>query len=540
MRSFHAPLFLAALALFGCDDKIDDSGPSGGDTAAGGDADGDGFAEPEDCDDSDSSVHPDAEEVCDGADNNCDGQTDEGVTQVMYTDADADGYGTDDSAQEACPDGADLVSEGGDCDDADPEINPAAAESCDGVDNDCDGEIDDDVQYTTWYVDGDGDGYGDLDLPLEDCVQPKGYVDNDLDCDDTDATINPDGIEVCDGADNDCDGTVDEADAADAPTWYQDADGDGYGDPKTGVVSCSDPGAHTQDNTDCDDSDAGINPGATEICDDADADEDCNGLADDADGGTDSSSMESWYPDSDADGYGDEDYRATLACEQPSGQVADNSDCDDGDASSNPGASEVCDDADNDCDGSTDEGPPSDASTWYRDSDGDLFGDPDFSVVACDQPTSFVGNDDDCDDSNPLVTHTCGDTGDTGSGGYRDGTYEGTVEIDVSLAAMGVTDVCAGDITIEVVEADSPQITGSGTCEFSGFFSHYFSAQTGSFEGDISTDPDCDGTITVGTLISDDWEGTFPDDITIEGEFDGSLTYSGLTVDYVGTFEAER
>jgi hypothetical protein len=70
---------------------------------------------------------------------------------------------------------------------------------------------------------------------------PSGAVSNADDCDDLDATINPDGVEVCDGADNDCDGTADGSDAIDALSWYVDSDGDGYGDASTTVLACSQP-----------------------------------------------------------------------------------------------------------------------------------------------------------------------------------------------------------------------------------------------------------------------------------------------------------
>ena len=128
------------------------------------DADGDGYDETADCDDSDASINPGEAEVCgDGIDNDCDGYDD-----VCLVDADGDGY-----------------DEAADCDDSDDSINPGAEEVCgDGIDNDCDGY--DDV----CVVDADGDGY-----------------DETADCDDSDAYFNPGEAEVCgDGIDNDCDG----------------------------------------------------------------------------------------------------------------------------------------------------------------------------------------------------------------------------------------------------------------------------------------------------------------------------------------------
>jgi len=103
------------------------------------DADGDGFTEAAgDCDDNDALVSPGAEEICDGIDNNCSGEVDEGVTEVWYPDADGDGFGADDAPTDACsrPDG--HVPSATDCDDANPDVFPGALEVCDGVDTDCD------------------------------------------------------------------------------------------------------------------------------------------------------------------------------------------------------------------------------------------------------------------------------------------------------------------------------------------------------------------------------------------------------------------
>jgi len=101
-----------------------------------------------------------------------------------------------------------------------------------------------------------------------------------------------------------------------------------------------------------------------------------------------------WYQDFDDDGFGDPQV-TQGSCSQPSGFVADNTDCDDGDADTYPGAPEVCDSVDNDCDGSVDEGS---VTTWYRDVDGDGFGDPLATQAACSRPTGFVADNTDCDD----------------------------------------------------------------------------------------------------------------------------------------------
>ncbi|MFT5185079.1 MAG: PKD repeat protein, partial [Flavobacteriales bacterium] len=127
---------------------------------------------------------------------------------------------------------------------------------------------------STWYADADADGYGDSNNSVLDCSQPAGYVDNDLDCEDTDTNINPDADEVCDGIDNNCDGTTD--DAIDMPTWYADMDGDTYGNDLIAFAACIQPSGFVADNTDCDDGNVNKYPGAPGTF--SDIDNNCNGL----------------------------------------------------------------------------------------------------------------------------------------------------------------------------------------------------------------------------------------------------------------------
>ena len=224
------------------------------------DGDGDGFGSTIDCDDTDPDVHPDADEYCDGVDNDCDDEVDEdeaidGIT--WYFDADHDGWGVEGGeSHEACsqPEG---YGPPGDCYDQDPRIRPDAEEVCDGIDNDCDGSIDDEpTDGLTGCLDYDRDGYGDPAVCALVCALPGGFVEDDQDCDDGDASINPDAEEVCDGIDNDCDGAVD--------PQAGDADGDGWD-------GCD---------GDCGPYDPEVHPGAEELCGDG-IDNDCDGTAGD-------------------------------------------------------------------------------------------------------------------------------------------------------------------------------------------------------------------------------------------------------------------
>ena len=155
---------------------------------------------------------------------------DEDLTETWYADTDGDGYGNPEQAIASCDPGPDFVDDATDCDDGDAEVHPDAPERCNDIDDDCDGEIDEELD-STWYLDADGDGFGDADLALEDCDPGAGYVEEAGDCDDNNSSIHPDAQEVCDSLDNDCDGLVDDADdsVSGGDTWYQDADGDGYG-----------------------------------------------------------------------------------------------------------------------------------------------------------------------------------------------------------------------------------------------------------------------------------------------------------------------
>ncbi len=262
-------------------------------------------------------------------------------TKVHY-DGDTGGSDAGSAPVDADVDGFDSSE---DCNDANPAINPAAAEVCDGVDNDCDGAIDEGL-LLSFYVDGDGDGYGDPLAVVEVCEVTDGLADNPDDCDDEDPAVNPGADELCNDIDDDCDEQVDEDDAVDAGTWYQDWDGDGYGDDDVSTRACDPPDLYIDVGGDCDDHDGDRSPGLPELC---------NGIDDDCDENVDEADAEdapTWYRDRDGDDYGTTE-STKVQCAEPDGYALEQGDCDDHDIDVHPGAEEICNGVDDDCDEST-------------------------------------------------------------------------------------------------------------------------------------------------------------------------------------------
>jgi hypothetical protein len=430
-----------------CAGEADDRDPSaaGVRTLFYPDADGDGFgtgpgawqcdaAEGQvdrdgDCNDARADMHPGAIEVCDDfdADEDCDGLADdadeapEGRT-TWFIDADADGVGDASTAFLACDAGAMAVAVPGDCNDTDASISPLAAEWCDpaDIDEDCDGLADDADPSVSGrlarYADADADGFGAAEVALT-CEPVPGTSEAAGDCDDTRADVHPSAVEVCDAADvdEDCNGLADDAD--DAPegrtTWYFDLDEDGFGAGRADIACDPAPG-QVADDSDCDDADPGRNPAQVEVCDDDDTDEDCNGLADDADPAAEGQTPA--FVDADADGFGDP-ATGFVACDLLPGEVAQPHDCDDTRADVNPDAAEVCDpgNTDEDCDGLADDASALGQTAWFADADADGFG-AGPAHLACDPAPGLVADASDCDDTradvNPAAAEVC-DAGNT-------------------------------------------------------------------------------------------------------------------------------
>ncbi len=364
------------------------------------DLDEDGYAADVDCAPDDPDVHPGAAEVpYNGVDDDCDLST-------LDDDLDRDGFGHAD-----------------DCDDTTSRLAPDRTERCGGLDEDCDGRIDEHAG-DTWFADEDSDGFGDPESSRRACNQPADHVATAADCDDTDAAVHPGAPEACTAADEDCDGAIDEG--LDQ-SWLLDADGDGFGDPDAPVSACEPGDTLVADATDCDDLAAAVHPGASETCDASD--QDCDGVVDES-----AVDAATWFPDEDGDGHGEPGYPWTD-CDGGAIWVSTATDCDDQDPGIHSDAEERCDGRDNDCDGLTDGSDAVDPTTWYTDADADGHGLDTDSVEACDLPGGYAAAAGDCDDTrsdvNPDQSELCND----GADNDCDGTDNGcTLTGELSLA----------------------------------------------------------------------------------------------------------
>lgn len=206
---------------------------------------------------------------------------------------------------------------------------------------------------STFYPDSDGDGFGDMAKAVDMCAAPAGYIAKGGDCSDDNKAIHPGAGEVCDGADNNCDGMMDDGDPnvliQSLKVFYRDADGDGFGGTSF-MQACAAPNGYVATMTDCNDNNGAVNPSALEVCDSVD--NDCDQLTDIADPSLDPASKKTYYLDADHDTYGAG--TGTVACSAPTNYVAMAGDCNDAAAAAHPGGIEVCDGFDNNCDGGVD------------------------------------------------------------------------------------------------------------------------------------------------------------------------------------------
>jgi hypothetical protein len=452
-----------------CGDGLDNDGDGqtdeGCETPAV-DNDGDGVDTTSDCDDNDANNFPGNTEVCDGQDNDCDGDIDEGVTTTYYPDADGDTYGDlNSTGTAACTAPTGFVTDHTDCNDvvsSGEAINPAATEVCDGVDNNCDGQIDEGMTTTTYYTDADGDTYGNASSPVTACSQPAGTVTDSTDCSDSDATVHPgatdtcaDGIdqdcsgtdssvscttatEICDGIDNNGDGSIDEG--------FNDTDGDG-------TANCVD--TETCDGIDNNgdgtiDEGFDINGDGLADCIEFGNEQCADGLDNDSDGLTDcldddcasDTSCNGKGPETSCDNQTDDDGDGFTDCEDsdcgldaaclPTDADGDgydsNADCNDARSDVNPNMPESCsDDIDNNCDGATNEGCS--VGTPETDDDGDQYCDDVNGDGLCDDG-SLAG---DCDDSNADINPAATESTSADSGVCGD---------DIDQNCDGIDPVC--------------------------------------------------------------------------------------------------
>jgi hypothetical protein len=428
-----------------------------------------------DCNDNNANINPGATEICNGLDDDCDGQFDEGVRTTFYRDYDGDGFGNSAATTQQCSAPAGWVSNSNDCNDFDSSVKPGATEICNGVDDNCNGTIDEGVGSFTYYRDQDGDGFGNIAVTVLGCTTPTGYVSNSSDCNDSNFNIKPGGTEICNGLDDDCDGQIDEGVKS---TFYRDQDADGFGNVAITTLACTAPAGYANNSADCNDNNFNIKPGATEIC---------NGLDDDCDGQIDEGVKPTFYRDQDGDGYGNIAI-TTLACTVPAGYVSNSADCNDNNFNIKPGATEICNGLDDDCDGQIDEGVK---STFYRDQDADGFGNIAITTLACTAPAGYVSNSTDCNDNNfnikPGATEICNGLDDDCDGQIDEGvksTFYRDQDADGFGNLANTTLACT---------APAGYVSNSNDCN-----DNNFNIKPGATEMCNGLDDDCDGQIDEG------------------------------------------
>ena len=217
-------------------------------------------------------------------------------------------------------------------------------------------------------------------------------------------------------------------------TWYRDLDNDGYGNPNNTTVAVSQPSGYLSNNTDCNDNNANVNPGATEICD---------GLDNNCNGATDEGVTNTYYRDNDNDGYGNAS-ATTQACSLPSGYVTNNTDCNDNNANVTLG------------------------TTYYADNDGDGYGNPNNTTTACSLPSGHVTNNSDCNDNNaninPGENEICDGLDNNCNGSTDEGCNTGNNNCDGSILVINT--ITQNIYRAEISITSSATVNGSGNVLF--------------------------------------------------------------------------
>jgi gliding motility-associated-like protein len=373
----------------------------------------------QDCNDNNVSVNPFSNEICNNADDNCNGQIDEGVLNTYYFDNDGDTFGNPNNATSACIQPIGYVSNGNDCNDNAANINNAAAEFCNQIDDNCNNQIDEGVQQL-FYTDADADTFGNLISTILACTAPSGFVNNNLDCNDNNQNIYPAATEICNNSDDNCNGVSDEGVQV---LFYADQDNDGFGGTAPTTLACNTPIGYSDNSNDCNDSNSIINPSAIELCNFID--ENCNTLVDEG-------VLIIYYLDADGDSFGTSAV-STQACSQPFGYSSNSLDCNDSNAGIQPAASEICNLTDENCNGQIDEGVQ---LVFYADNDNDNYGNPGVFTMACTQPNGFVLNSSDCNDNNagfnPSISEICN---------FQDENCNGAIDEGVQLEFYADSDL---------------------------------------------------------------------------------------------------